>query len=211
MRPDQPTPHPSILNPLPAASLVLIHETPLGLRVLMGRRHANLAFLAGKYVFPGGRVDTSDGACPIGEDLSDETIDLLLRRYEGATQREARALAIAALRETKEETGIVLSPMERPVLSALRFFARAITPPGRSRRFDTRFFMADAARVTIDPLIGDGELEALAWVDITAARKLDTAGVTRRVLDEAEASWFDHSRPVPFFQHVDGTATVSFL
>ena len=75
-----------------------------------------------------------------------------------------------------------------PELSILDLLARAITPPGENRRFDTRFFLADASHAYsphADPT-GSGELVDLSWVALTEARALDLPGITRLVIDELE-------------------------
>ena len=166
-------------------------------RVLMGKRHADHAFMPNKFVFPGGRLDPADCRIePIG-DLDPAVRDKLLARMRGpATPTRARGLAMAAVRETFEEVGIIIgraageprpssrSPAwrafldtgHRPDLSGMRLFARAITPPGRPRRFDTRFFIAEAgAAVNLDEPVRAASEELLDpyWVTIEEARALD--------------------------------------
>ena len=122
------------------------------------------------------------------------------------------ALALAAVRETFEEAGLRLAkPADAlrtppvwaefmagglaPDLSALDLIARAITPPYRPRRFDARFFMAEADRlVSLTPARISGELEEIAWVDLTEAQDLDLPSVTRFVLQELEHRLSDPTR-----------------
>ena len=105
-----------------------------GLKVLVGRRHHRHVFMPNTYVFPGGRRDRADSRIGVAVDLDPIVAAKLLKRVPASTPASrARALAVAALRETREETGLALAPPDgathRPSLSALRFFARAITPP----------------------------------------------------------------------------------
>jgi len=94
----------------------------------------------------------------------------------------------------------------RPDLSGMRLFARAITPPGRPRRFDTRFFIAEAsAAVNADEPVRAASEELLDpyWVTIEEARALDLPSITREILrrlDEALAAPkpFDPAVPISF-------------
>ena len=177
---------PGRLVPRDAATLVLVDTSVRGkARILMGRRRAGLAFLANKVVFPGGSVDAADKTAPSDGELSPATLSNLLNAMRGRPSvARARALGIAAIRELREETGIALGDPERPPLTALTFFARAITPPDRPRRYDTRFFMADAATALTQPLAGDGELVDLAWITLEEARRCDLPGITRLIIDD---------------------------
>jgi 8-oxo-dGTP pyrophosphatase MutT (NUDIX family) len=93
-----------------------------------------------------------------------------------------------------------------PDLAAVHFIARAITPPGRNRRFDTRFFAvdADAIAARIDGVVGpDTELVELVWMPVDESLKLDMAGITLAVLEELKirtAEGFGHDLPVPFYR-----------
>ena len=176
-----------------AATLVLLRQMPAGPAVLMGQRGAAAAFMPSKYVFPGGAVDASDAnAHP-----SDADPRLVLHCPESAPS--PAALSHAARRELLEETGLIL-----PITAALQFIFRAITPPGRSRRFDARFFLADAADLTTDPdaFAGDAELGHLHWVLLSETRKLDLPFITEVVLAEVTAlSRGTHQPGVPFFDN----------
>jgi 8-oxo-dGTP pyrophosphatase MutT (NUDIX family) len=202
--------------PRDAATLVLIDRSGPHPRVLMGRRRPDMAFLPGKYVFPGGRVDPADRTAADAGDLDAAVIAALLRRMRGRpTPARARALARAAIRETREETGLLLGRRGAMPLPHLRFVARAITPPGRVRRYDTRFFLADAALVTAGSLAGDGELSDLGWFTFDAARRLDLPGITRLVIEDI-CEVVEHTtapsvrgppvqgQPVPFYYHRGG-------
>lgn len=188
--------------PVDAASLVILRGRGDATEVLMGRRRPRAAFLPNIYVFPGGRTDREDSRTPPGVGLHPEVEEKIKRRCKGSP---ALALAVAALRETFEETGLLLcgAPDDRPLtgnapiwrayaaaglkpdLGQLDYIARAITPQGSRRRFNTRFFIArgDDAR---GELLRDGELLDLQWVRLSdAARLLEVVDVTGFVLAEA--------------------------
>src|SRR6185312_815332 len=94
-----------VLRPKDAATLVLVRREGGTARVLMGQRHGNMAFMANKYVFPGGRIDAGDMRIPVAADLRPE---VMARASLGVSPGRARGLALAAIRETFEETGILL-------------------------------------------------------------------------------------------------------
>jgi 8-oxo-dGTP pyrophosphatase MutT (NUDIX family) len=216
--------HPTI-RPRDAATLILLDRSGAGPKVLMGRRHEGHKFMPGKFVFPGGRVEPYDGRMPASGSLAPEIETRLLRHVRRPSPVKARALALAAIRETCEETGVLLGrrmaeapkvPAEswrrfaeaavHPDLGCLHFVARAITPPGRSRRFDTRFFTADADAIghRIDDVVGPHtELVELVWVPIAEARRLDIPTITQVVLEELErrsAAGLKLDLPVPFYR-----------
>jgi hypothetical protein len=102
-----------------------------------------------------------------------------------------------------------------PRLDALEFIARAITPPGRPRRFDARFFMVDADAIAHELDAAENEeLLTPAWLTLAEARALDLPSITRRVLDEVEArisDGHDASRPIPFFRYTRGSPGLVWL
>lgn len=178
--------------------------------VLMGRRHHNHVFMPHAYVFPGGRVEKNDGRLKPVTPLPTDVQARLERAAANPTR--ARAIAAAAVRETWEETGLVIGEAEdgalRPDLQDLDYFFRAITPPGRTRRFDARFFLVDAEHAT-GKLAGDGELVDLAFRTFDESRLLDVAGITRIAMAEAERHIHnpptpDPDRPVPLSRFLRG-------
>tara|TARA_R110002167_G_scaffold21029_14_gene76595 strand:- start:623 stop:1201 length:579 start_codon:yes stop_codon:yes gene_type:complete len=190
----------------------------------MGRRAPGHVFMAAKWVFPGGRIERADFTAATGTDLPPGTQRLLLRETDA---RRARALALAAVRETFEETGLILGrpapaasvagPWREyraagalPDLSALTYVARAITPPGRTRRFDARFFLAPVeALLHPEPTAGSGELDEIAWLPLAEARALDLPAITRFVLNEIAERRDGRDRPRPFVRMVRGRHVVS--
>ena len=98
-----------------------------------------------------------------------------------------------------------------PDLAALRYIARAVTPPGRTRRFDARFFMADAeALLDPEPTAGSGELDEIAWLPLAEAAHQDLPAITRFVLDEVKARLVEPGRAVPFVRFVRGRHRIDY-
>lgn len=189
----------------PAATTVLLRRTPQGPQVLMGQRGAGAAFMPSKYVFPGGGVDAGDHR-PLAPGLLADPCIARLGQHLPDPAPSPAALAAAALRELQEETGLTLAPAPTP---ALRFIFRAITPPGRSRRFDARFFLIEADRIAGDPedfSAASDELSHLHWIGTGEARALDLPFITEVVLAEITALAAGHpDEGVPFF---DNSGTV---
>jgi 8-oxo-dGTP pyrophosphatase MutT (NUDIX family) len=171
-------------RPRDAASLILHRPGPHGPEVLMGRRAARHRFMPDIYVFPGGRLDPSDAQIIPLRPLRAEVV----ARFAGiCTPKRAQALAIAAVREAHEETGLLLGSLDaagiHPDLAGLDVLARAITPSDSPIRFHARFFIADGGRAT-GHLSGSGELLDLQWVPLPEALKLPLADVTEFMLGE---------------------------
>ncbi|WP_461427123.1 NUDIX hydrolase [Gymnodinialimonas sp.] len=209
-----------------ASSLIVFD--PAGPSVLMGRRSTRHTFMPGRFVFPGGRVDAADSRVPVALPYHPATARKLatsVSKRLGETR--VRAFGIAALRETFEETGVLVGrddleriPRSPPFaafkarglaldLSALSFVARAITPPGRPRRYDTRFFLVARDKVAAidETLVGgaNAELEEIAWVPVETARTMDLPTITHTVIDEvmtrlAEDPALSPDAPVPFYR-----------
>ncbi len=206
-------------TPKDAATLILTRVRRGQAEVLMGRRAPGHVFMAAKWVFPGGRIDRSDFTAASANDLPAPDTARLMREVPA---RRARALALTAVRETFEETGLLLAepaPVASvagswrefravgalPDLAALSYVARAITPPGRTRRFDARFFMADArALLHPEPTAGSGELDEIAWLPLADTRSLDLPAITRFVLGEVGERLSHPDRPLPYVRMVRG-------
>jgi 8-oxo-dGTP pyrophosphatase MutT (NUDIX family) len=215
-------------EPRDAATLMLIDRSGAKPKVLLGRRHAGHKFMPGKFVFPGGRIEALDRVMPAATELHPDTQKKLLERVQNPGDAFARGAALAAVREMAEETGLLLGvkrdqpaavPGEiwadfaktnvHPDLAQIHFIARAITPPRRPKRFDTRFFTADASAIAhkIEGVVGpDSELVELTWVPIEEATHLDMPTITGVVLEELLArvqAGMAHSLPVPFYFMVE--------
>ena len=214
--PDRALPH---IRPRDAATLLVIRRDGARPRVLMGRRVGGHAFMPDKWVFPGGRIHPADFKVAVASALAPDVADALTRTCAAA---RARALAATAIRETFEETGLIvgrpgaartksaewrdfLASGHLPDLAPLRFVARAITPPARTRRFDARFFTVDAEHlVSLDPGAGSGELDEIAWFDWDAAAALDLPSITRAILAEVAARENEPDRPIPYHRFDNG-------
>lgn len=217
------------IEPQDAATLIIVDRTETEPKVLLGRRHAGHVFLPGKFVFPGGRVDDVDHAMIAANPLHSDIEKKLLANTRFQTGKDALALALAAIRETFEETGLVIGakvttessvpagPWSNfvqtgfyPDPSPLRFIARAITPPGFAKRFDARFFCVDSGAIAhqLENVVHpDSELVELTWLQIAAARRLDLPVITGLVLEELQSMLAKDLRadlPVPFYAMRDG-------
>jgi 8-oxo-dGTP pyrophosphatase MutT (NUDIX family) len=217
------------LRPRDAATLIIVDDSSGEARVLLGRRRSDMVFMPGRYVFPGGRVDRADRHITVQDNLTSNDVAKLLVAMKGAaSQARARALALAAVRETFEEAGLLigtplaaLAPPKvsqwqaffstgfQPALNQLTFFARAITPPGRPRRYDTRFFCVPAAAIAHRVTANDGELSDLEWHSIAQARALPLPNITRVVLEDlgervAAGALPGGDYPVPFYHRRQG-------
>jgi 8-oxo-dGTP pyrophosphatase MutT (NUDIX family) len=218
------------LRPRDAATLIIVDTAGGEPRVLLGRRRDDLAFMPGRYVFPGGRVDPADRHVAVEHDLAPGNLEKLMVDMKGSrSPARARALALAAVRETFEEAGLLLARPgpARPVagpwrpfvgqgalpdLEALEVVARAITPPMVAKRFDTWFLVADAERLmSLERQPDCGELEEVAWVDFDEALELPLPSVTRSMIKEAVLRMEDPSRPKPFFRFRAGGMKPAFL
>ena len=171
-------------RPRNAASLILVRHGAKGLEVLMGKRPRRSSFAPDVFVFPGGRVDAADF-----DAKAIRPLDPLCARRTGASPRLAEALAAAALRETREETGLIL-PADH---SALALVARAITPTASPIRFHARFFIADADQAEGDHA-DSHELSELAFRPLEETRKLPLMDVTEAMLEILATD----ERPTPF-------------
>ncbi|WP_298932945.1 NUDIX hydrolase [uncultured Ruegeria sp.] len=202
-----------------AATVIVLRDRMTNPSILMGQRGAKAAFMPNKFVFPGGAVDPADADVPLATALPDLCHERLSEKSENGMQA---ALAAAAIRELWEETGLILGqpgvwPQNAPAdwqsfaqkgfmpsAAALQFVFRAVTPPGRPRRFDARFFLVDAAAIQGD--LDDfshasDELSHLQWVELDRARDLDLPFITEVVLAEIAGRISDPEPPesVPFY------------
>ncbi len=216
------------MPPKDASTLIILDGTGSTAKVLMGRRHEGHKFMPGLFVFPGGRVDRFDGSVPSGSELhpviESKIFDTLRAK---PTRRRARALGLAAIRETYEEAGLLLGQKGggfsarhpdwqafsdlgvTPTLNNLRLVARAITPPGRTRRFDAWFFVTHANHIahTLKQRPTD-ELQDLHWLTIDDALQLELPVITLTVLKDLQTRLevdpsLEPSTEIPFY-HLKG-------
>lgn len=201
------------VRPRDASSVVILRGSRDNPDVLLGRRRRDARFMPGIYVFPGGRVDRADA--PQGASYAMRA-DVLAKLSRHCPPRRAHALVWAAIRETWEETGLLIgrpgriadsgcSPLHAayaaanlaPHVSGLDYIFRAITPTHSPIRFNTRFFLADAES-TRGTLRRFGELEDIGWRPASEALgDLDLRGVTKMALREATALWRENPPPDP--------------
>ena len=215
-------------RPRNAATLILVRRDAATPQVLMGRRNRGHDFMPDKWVFPGGRVDRADvralAAAVLRPDVAAK-LALTARRRPALP----RALALAAIRETWEETGLLLAKpgasrpgagpwrsfLERgaaPDLSALTFVARAITPPYRPKRFDALVFIAEAeSLISLDRAPDCGELDEIACVSMDDALGLDLPNITRFVLGDIAQRLDEPGRPIPFMRFTKGARRLEHL
>ncbi|WP_299553334.1 NUDIX hydrolase [uncultured Tateyamaria sp.] len=205
-----------------ASTVIVLRDRMTTPRILMGQRGANAAFMPNKFVFPGGAVDAGDHAIPLASTLLSPNDT---RLAEDGEPHLGPALAAAAIRELFEETGQILgqqgnwpdaphdwaqfaSAGYRPHAAPLQFVFRALTPPGRPRRFDARFFLIDAQDIASD--LDDfgsasDELSHLQWIALDDVRGFDMPFITEVVLAEIAARVTDPTPPasVPYFKNND--------
>lgn len=203
-----------------AATIILKRELDGETALLMGKRGAGAVFMPSKFVFPGGAVDRTDEISPPRPLQAKQAHNLALW-----SNCSASSLAACAIRELWEETGLMLAHPAawpdapapwadfaargmRPNFAALRYVFRAITPPGRNRRFDARFFMADAASLANDPddfCAAEDELSALQWVPLSRLHSLDMPQITQLVLKLLRPQLLGADGPDPvYLSHGDG-------
>jgi 8-oxo-dGTP pyrophosphatase MutT (NUDIX family) len=214
------------VRPRDAATLIIVRRDGPKPRLLMGRRNGGHDFMPDKWVFPGGRIDRSDFRAPYAANLRPE---VAARLEKTAPPARARAIALTAIRETFEEAGLLLAKPAparpaagpwrefvelgaEPDLSALDFIARAITPPYRPKRFDARFFMAEADRlISLERRPDCGELDEIAWVDLDEALALDLPNITRFVVQELALRLEQPGRPAPYMRFLRGARHLTHL
>ena len=190
-----PAAQPAIVRPRDAASLILLRGAGRDLELLAGRRPGHMKFMPGVYVFPGGAIDREDGR--------------KWRVEQGGQRLPPRLLrcARAALRETWEETGVLVGRRAAPAapnatltaveaayageglsaaIDVLTYVGRAITPTPVFRRFNTRFFLADGEHVFGEPRAND-EFEDVRWHPIGRQALSPFRDVTQFMLARALA------------------------
>ncbi len=229
----------------PSATVIIVRYSRGSPCILMGQRSRSAVFMPSKFVFPGGAVDPSDrhvslswrGCDPSLDKLGLEAGDQEPRAIVLAGIREVweeSGLLLAVPKDATNEQDKREDrhyPSDEPVpacwkgffdqcvipsAAGMRFIFRAITPPGRPRRFDARFLMVDASHVLND--LDDfshasGELSHLSWVPLGDTSSLELPFITEVVLAELDEilSQGDTRRGIPFFHHQDVRSCVSHL
>ncbi len=224
-----------VVRPRHAATLVLIRGEGSQRRVLMGTRGKGHVFMPNIMVYPGGAVDVGDHNVPGATELAPEVEERLNVEPRGMSPR---ALAMAAIRETFEEAGLMigrgtdnprttrarhwkpfLAEGVEPTLDSLAYVARAITPPGLNRRYDTRFFVATADAIFGDPddmSRADNELVKTGWYPVEDILNADVRGVTRRGL-QCALNWLDTppperaAIPIPYATMSRGKRRIAYI
>ena len=185
-------------RPRDAATLIIYRPLKSSVEILMGLRHKSHKFLPDRYVFPGGGVERGDSRVRVASPMSERTQRLLMRKTKKA---RARGLVASAVRETFEETGLIVGGKDpdpaksvpkkwskffqtgfAPNLKDLDYIARAVTPHWRPIRFNARFFMVNAEKLT-GVVRGNGELLNLQYFNIEKALELELPLITKRVLE----------------------------
>ncbi len=186
-------------RPRIASTIVLTCGDPKNPKILMGQRSKKHDFMPSVYVFPGGRVDRADSYAKFYGALSARTERILEAAY---SPRKSRAIVLASIRETWEETRLLLGKSVkesdrnlnhasydafreanlRPDISGIEVFGRAITPPHRHKRFDAWFFHKHLERNSL-PKIGDSaELLNVGWFTFDEIKELELQRATKMML-----------------------------
>ncbi len=189
-------------RPRLASTLVLTCGSGKNLKILMGQRSIRHDFMPSVYVFPGGRVDRADSFAKYAGDLSPRTQRVMEAAY---APRRARAVVLASVRETWEETGLMLGAPSKtnrnltnasydafraqgqlPDLSGIEVFGRAVTPPHRHKRFDAWFFVKHLGEREPPEISDSSELLNVGWFTFNEIEKLETQRATDMMLQVLE-------------------------
>jgi 8-oxo-dGTP pyrophosphatase MutT (NUDIX family) len=190
-------------EPVPASTVAVIRDTPQGIETWMMRRVSQMAFAPGAAVFPGGSVDERDADISVPWAGSDP--ETFAARF-GTDPRTARELVTAALRELFEETGVLLAdPLPDVDLEAARVavesrelplaqlladhgsvlqagalhpWARWVTPPMETRRYDTWFFVATLPE-GVEAFAVSSEADLAGWVNAQETLDANARGENR--------------------------------
>ena len=213
-----------------AATVIVVRNKHKNPSVLMGQRGVNAAFMPSKFVFPGGAVDDQDLSIDIKKSINEVCKKRLLKENENGSWS---GLVAAAIRELYEETGQIIGVEEEwsevpsnweefaktgyvPDASNMYFVFRAITPPGRPRRFDARFFLiqAEELRTNLDDFsMASDELSHLQWIPLKDTKNFDLPFITQVVLAEVTGNLMKSGPParVPFFQNTTEESLIYYI
>ena len=217
-----------------ASTVILLRDRTSNPRILVGQRGEKAVFMPNLFVFPGGGVEPGDAELQ----LAGRPGPQCLRRLKLRCGPDITDVLLAcAVREVWEETGIRLArrrreaqaelPAEwssfgkggyRPSAEGLAFVYRAITPPGRTRRFDARFFLADLDKADLagDPddfSCASSELSRLQWIPLADAFDFNIPSITRLVVATVSKLLADGGDPssVPFRFSRGGQRVIEWL
>ena len=185
-------------RPRIASTIVLTHGPKDNTRILMGQRSSKHDFMPSVYVFPGGRVDRGDSYVDYAGDLSPRTETIMEAAF---SPRKARAVVLASVRETYEETSLLLGEPGvttrninhpswdafrqaglKPTLDGIEVFGRAITPPHRHKRFDAWFFIKQLDTPNLPEIADSAELLNVGWFTFDEIWKLELQRATEMML-----------------------------
>jgi|TARA_B110000211_G_scaffold30456_1_gene30960 8-oxo-dGTP pyrophosphatase MutT (NUDIX family) len=209
-----------------AATVILLRGSQKNPEVLMGQRGKNASFMPNKFVFPGGALDPGDSEIDFNGDIPTKCIEKLRLKADPSL---AIPLIAAGIRELWEETGLILGSKSKtkmdsipknwkdffalgyqPSADNIEFVFRAITPPGRTRRFDARFFLlsSDNIKGDLDDFSkASGELSHLQWIELNSTQNLDLPFITEIVLSEVLSKLKgNRNNGIPFYYHDSGTS-----
>ena len=209
-----------------AATVILLRGSQKNPEILMGQRGKNASFMPNKFVFPGGALDPGDSEIDFNGDIPTKCIEKLRLKADPSL---AKPLIAAGIRELWEETGLILGSKSKtkmdsipknwkdffalgyqPSADNIEFVFRAITPPGRTRRFDARFFLlsSDNIKGDLDDFSkASGELSHLQWIELNSTQNLDLPFITEIVLSEVLSKLKgNRNNGIPFYYHDSGTS-----
>ena len=214
-----------------AATIVIVRKQNNKHKILMGQRGKDAVFMPNKFVFPGGAHENNDRLVPFSQSLIDKDITLLsMKSYIS----QSESLVATAIRELWEETGLKIADSYNwndlkingwedfyenniaPNASKLKFFFRAITPVGRPRRFDARFFICFAQDLSCnldDFSNASSELRHLQWIELEKTQDFDLPIITRIVLKEVQDIIFNgaNKKGVPFYDEGSSSSNFTYL
>ena len=214
-----------------AATIVIVRKQNNKYKILMGQRGKDAVFMPNKFVFPGGAYDKIDSLVPFSKSLPDQEKNLLSVK---SSMSKSESLAATVIRELWEETGLKIANSYNwndlkingwgdfsknniaPNASKLKFFFRAITPVGRPRRFDARFFICFAQDLMCnldDFSNASSELNHLQWIELEKTDEFDLPIITRIVLKEVQdiILYGSNKKGVPFYNEGSSSSNFTYL
>ncbi len=209
------------IRPRNAASLVIVDFSGKEPHVLMGKRRSKASFIPDAYVFPGGGVEKADEDIHPANPLDPAIISHLGGTF--GTGKKPNVLPNTAIRETFEETGLVVGTSGNglksnhpswqeyaqlgfvPDHSQIGYVGRAITPTASPIRFHARFFITSTDHIS-GKLAGSGELLHLDFFPLSRAFELPIIDVTEFMLTQvrqmvASDQSFTNPSPKPLFSY----------